>query len=111
MPVFVDVYMLARYVRMPIFIHIVDVLDLHIQGQRCESRTFESSYVIIPQRVAYRTNIAIANTPKVACDISIYFFYFWSGAILKVRVKVMHISIDNISQTVTDRANISISKI
>ena len=46
---------------MLIFIQIVNVLDLHFQGQRFEARILGSSYVITLQMVTERTNIAIAN--------------------------------------------------
>ena len=47
---------LRRYLRPPIFILIVNVLDLHFQGQRFESSTFGSSNVMISQMVIDRTN-------------------------------------------------------
>ena len=67
-PIFAYVWTLTRYVRVPIFIRIVDVLDFHFQGQRFELSTLENSYVIISQMVSDRTHIAIANTYEGACS-------------------------------------------
>ena len=46
----------------PIFIQILNVLDLHYQGQRLESSTLGSEYVIISQTMTNIINIAIAKT-------------------------------------------------
>ena len=54
--------MLTMVIRQPIFIHIVNVLDLHFQGQTFELSTSGSLYVIILQMVTDRTNIASADT-------------------------------------------------
>ena len=55
----------------------------------------------------YRIDIAIANvercTGTLDCHICI-----WPWPILKVKVKVMHTSRMNVSQTATDKANIAI---
>ena len=61
-PIFANICKLTRYLRLPIFIPIVDVLDLPLKGQRFESSTLGNSNVIISQTVTYRANIAIANT-------------------------------------------------
>ena len=39
--------------------------------------------------------------------LSDWHIYIWPWLILKVKVKVMHISAVNISQTVTDKTNIT----
>ena len=92
---------------MPIFIRIVNVFDLHFQGQRRESSTLGSSYVIIPQTEADRTNIAIANTESHV-TVSVAFLHLIL-AMLKVKVTAIHISNVNILQMVTDRANVAIA--
>ena len=46
-PIFANVCMLTRYVRQPIFIEILNVLDLHLQDQRCESSTMEQGLLLL----------------------------------------------------------------
>ena len=60
--IFTYICMLAWYVRAPIFIQIVHILDLDFQGHGFESRILRSSYANISQIVTDRTNISIANT-------------------------------------------------
>ena len=80
---------------LPIFMHIVNILDVHFQGQKFESSTLGSSYVIILQIVTDVTNIAIANKHKIEYNLYIYIFPFDLG-LLKVKFKFMHISSFNI---------------
>ena len=58
------------------FHQIVNDLYLHFEGQRFGLSTLGSSYVIISQTVPDRTNIAIANTQKVAYGLSIGILVF-----------------------------------
>ena len=62
MQVFAHIGMLTRYLRVPIFIQILNVLDLHLNGKKFESSTLGSSKGILSQTVTDRTNITIANT-------------------------------------------------
>ena len=65
-----------RYFHQSTFIQMVNVFDLHFQGQRFESSTFERSYVIISETVTDWTQIAIANKEKVEYGLSIGIFIF-----------------------------------
>ena len=65
------------------------------------------STVNISHTVTTRANIAIVNTESRMCPFD-WCIYIWRSSILKVRVKIIHNSIDNILQMVTDRANIII---
>ena len=59
------------------------------------------------QVVTDRANLAIANTYDVSCGLSIGIFTVDLGPLLKV--KIVTISTVNISQMVTDMANIVIT--
>ena len=89
---------------MRISIQIVNGVDLYFQDERFESTTFETSYVIISQTMKdkhyYRQ--------QIWSRMSLFDWQidFWPWPVLKVKVKVGHISTVN-SQTVTDMANIS----
>ena len=82
---------LTRYLGLPIFIPIVNVLDLHFKVQHFKSSTLGCSNVIISQTVTDRTNIAIVNT---GCRMwhSYWHIYIWPWPIVKVKVNGMHIS-------------------
>ena len=62
-PFYAYVCTLTRYVRLSIFVQIVDVLDLHFKGKKCESSTLGTviGYAIISQTATNRTSIAIVN--------------------------------------------------
>ena len=83
------------------------VLELHFQGQIFESSTLGRSNMIISKAVTYRTNIAIANTDSRMWPLDLH-IYVCPWFILKVRVKVIHVSTINISPTVTYRAKITL---
>ena len=74
-----------------------------------KSSTFWRLNIIILQTVTDQTNIAIANTAIRMWTFN-WHNYIWPWPILKITVKVMHISTINILQTVRDRANIAIAK-
>ena len=81
--------MSTRYVRLPTFIQIINVLDLHFQGQRFESITLVSSQVIISKTVTDGTNIAISDTESDMWPLERH-IYIWPCPILKVKVKIIH---------------------
>ena len=66
--------------------------------------------VNISQTVIDGANMAIANTQEVAYGLSINIFALWTCPILKIKVKVVHISTVNISQTMTSQTLHSRSK-
>ena len=68
-----------RYICLPIFIKIVDILDLHLHGQRFEWSSLGSSYVIISQMVTDRTNFAIANTESCMRPFAWHIYVWCSG--------------------------------
>ena len=49
-PVFAHVCRLSRFLRIPIFIEVLNALDLYFQGKRFESNTLASSYSKSDQR-------------------------------------------------------------
>ena len=57
-----NVCVLTKYLHLPLFIQIFDVLDLHFQGQKLEPITLGHLNVIISQTVTDRANTVIANT-------------------------------------------------
>ena len=67
-----DISMFTMHVRLPIFIQIVNVLDLHFQRQRFElCMHWGSSYAITSQTVTDRADIAITAKQEVAYGLSI----------------------------------------
>ena len=77
---FAHISMFTRSICPPIFIQIVNVVDLHFEGQRFKSSILGNSNVIISQTVTNMTNIDIANTShQVASDLSIGIFTFDHG--------------------------------
>ena len=60
-PILANICTLIMYVRLPIFIRIINILDLHFKGQRFESSTLRRLHVIISQLATDRTKIAVAN--------------------------------------------------
>ena len=56
-------YMVTMYVRQPIFMQIVNVFDLHFQGQRFDS-WFIGKFIRDYLEIGDRSNIAIANTER-----------------------------------------------
>ena len=62
MPIFANICKLTSYIRQPIFIQIINVLDLFFKGKTFESSTLESLYAIISQMVTDGTNITIFST-------------------------------------------------
>ena len=101
-PIFAHICKFSRCVRRPIFIKIFHVLDLHFQGQRFESSTLGSKRWQIGQTL-------LSPAQKVTRGLSIGTCAFNLGLFLKVRVNVIHISTANISQMVTERANVAIA--
>ena len=75
-PILAHIYMLRKYVHSSIFIQVVNVLDLHFQGQRLESSTLRSLYVVISQILTDKANIAVANKLKVTYGLSVSIFRY-----------------------------------
>ena len=79
-----------------ILIKLANVLDVHFQGQRFQSSIFESSCLIISQTLTDRANVDFAKKYEVADRFSIGTLNIRHWSILRVKVKVRHISTVNI---------------
>ena len=86
----------------------VNVPNLYFNGRLFDSSTLWSSYMVISQTAADRTNNAIDNTESCKWYFN-YHIYTWPWTILNVSVKDINISTENFSQTVTGGVSIAVA--
>ena len=63
-PIFANACTLTMYIRLQIFIRILNVLDLHFKGKRFESNTLASSYVKILMRSILCRQDGLYQSPR-----------------------------------------------